>query len=166
MHKSVADNAHNSQPIPPAPTRSTLVSASCENSSGPRIAFACAVRAFAVDISYFVAGGNIGKSLQRIKRERQWEGLTVDAMSREYVGSLIVWCDCVTKPPVTAEPRPRLPGGIRNPKASLRRPSNILEWRWIQITSNFFKKAKVNNLQVPVRDTCRTCSTVIILNKF
>ena len=82
----VADNAHNSQPIPPAPTRSTLVSASCENSSGPRIALACAVRAFAVDISYFVAGANIGKWNQ----ERTPMGRIDDAMSREYVGSLIV----------------------------------------------------------------------------
>ena len=43
-------NLHSSHPIPPAPTNNTFVLASRAYSSGPRMAFVCALRPFAVDI--------------------------------------------------------------------------------------------------------------------
>jgi len=45
-------NIRSSQPIPPAPTSNTVVLASCACNSGPKIALAWALRAFAVDIAF------------------------------------------------------------------------------------------------------------------
>lgn len=47
QHGGIAKHSHSSQPMPPAPTRRTLVSGSFSDNSGPRMARECDTRVIA-----------------------------------------------------------------------------------------------------------------------